>query len=140
MNTLTPFCNKCQGFSEKTSGAVIYPHREDLHHKLFYRCPTCGDYVGGHEKTGKPYGTLADAELRQLRMEAHTLFDPLWEGELWRAQAFGSGKTSKNKIRKSYYEKLAEAMRLAIDDCHIALFDKDQCRQAIALCQSGALT
>jgi hypothetical protein len=47
-----------------------------------YQCPTaaCDAYVGVHDDTIKPKGSLANATLRDLRKSAHAVFDPLWKG------------------------------------------------------------
>lgn len=45
-----------------------------------YQCPTaaCDAYVGVHDGTVKPKGSLANAPLRRLRKAVHAVFDPLW--------------------------------------------------------------
>ena len=35
-------------------------------------------YVGCHNNTRKPLGTMADKELREARMAVHAKIDPLW--------------------------------------------------------------
>ena len=65
-----------------TSGAEIYPHRKDLASLPFWKCPTCGNYVGCHHKTGqrlKPLGCIPTHEIRQLRQKIHAKLDPLWK-------------------------------------------------------------
>lgn len=45
-----------------TDGAERYPHRPDLYELPFWKCDTCGNYVGCHHKTRaptKPLGCIA---------------------------------------------------------------------------------
>lgn len=125
---LTPLCPYCTGFSERVDGTAIYPHRPDLAHKVFYRCAPCDAYVGCHPNSTVPLGTLANAELRRWRARLHAVFDPVWQNA-----GFPGG-------RRLAYRRLARLMNLAPDDCHIALFDKDQCREAIDRVLNGELT
>jgi hypothetical protein len=90
-------CNQ-NVFAVLTDGREIYPHREDLQDLPFWKCPTCGNYVGCYHKTGnrtKPLGNIPTAELRVLRLEIHKIIDPLWK--------YGGS-------RKFIYRKLSEAL------------------------------
>lgn len=114
-------CEECGEAAEPVTGRVVYPHRPDLARKRFMRCPVCGDYVGCHESTGEPFGTLAGPALRQARRAAHRQFDSIWQ----------SGRMS----RREAYEWLAEQMGLAEEDCHIGQFTERECRTVIdAVC------
>lgn len=86
-----------------------------------WKCDPCGARVGCHPGTKRPLGHLANAELRSARMAAHDAFDPRWKGQ-------PSG------VRSEAYEWLAEQLKIARDDCHIALFDLEQCRRVVELC------
>ena len=46
---------------------------------MCYLCKDCGAYVGCHNNTQIPLGTLANKELRQLRIKAHNKIDKLWQ-------------------------------------------------------------
>lgn len=48
---------------------------------MCYFCKPCGTYVGCHNNTRKPLGTMADQELVELRKKAHSIIDPLWKKE-----------------------------------------------------------
>src|SRR3990172_3378996 len=63
---------------------------------MMYFCRPCNAYVGCHKnsKEHKPLGILANRELRELRKEAHKLFDPLWQ----------SKKMARKKAYKILYE------------------------------------
>lgn len=65
-----------------TSGAEIYPHRDDLATLPFWKCDACGNYVGCHHKTGnptEPLGNIPTPELRKARNHIHAILDPLWK-------------------------------------------------------------
>lgn len=55
-------------------------------------------------------------ELHQLRLQAHRLLDPLWEG-------------SEERTRK--YKWLADQLGIDPADCHISMFDIVTVRKAI---------
>jgi len=66
-----------------TSGAEIYPHRPDLASLPFWKCDTCGNYVGCHHKTSnrtQPLGCIPTPELKNARNHIHKLLDPIWQG------------------------------------------------------------
>lgn len=65
-----------------TTGAEIYPHRNDLKPLPFWKCNTCGNFVGCHHKTNnptRPLGVIPTAELKKARQHIHKLLDPLWQ-------------------------------------------------------------
>lgn len=83
MNAMTQaapevFCD-CGAPAEYVTGAVMYPHRRDLHHKSFYRSVPCDARVGCHPGTKAPLGRLATRRVRVARQRAHAAFDPLWK-------------------------------------------------------------
>lgn len=78
------FCVACAHDvpAELVTGADIYPHRPDLGNLPFWRCRTCGNFVGCHHKTKNrtmPLGCIPTPELRELRKQIHRTLDPLWE-------------------------------------------------------------
>lgn len=82
------FCCGCQAKVDArlTNGKEIYPHREDLYSKPFWRCDGCKNYVGCHYKTTNPtnpLGNIPTPRLRTARQEIHKLLDPLWQGGGW---------------------------------------------------------
>lgn len=118
---MEPTCSYCGQKAKLVNGAVIYPHRADLHEKPFYQCEPCGAYVGCHPGTITPLGRLANAELRREKMAAHAAFDPLW-------------KTKRMK-RGEAYAWLAKKLRMKKEDCHIGMFDVDTCRRVVDVCK-----
>jgi len=82
-----------------TDGAEIYPHRSDLSSLPFWKCDTCGNYVGCHHKTKertKPLGNIPTPELRKARSHIHALLDPLWQ----------SGKIGRGRLYEILSDKL----------------------------------
>lgn len=75
-----------------TDGKEIYPHRDDLANLPFWRCDTCGNYVGCHHKTDNPtnpLGVIPTPALRQARQQVHQALDPVWKsGRLSRQQTY----------------------------------------------------
>ncbi|MBY9081032.1 hypothetical protein KIH86_23040 [Paenibacillus sp. HN-1] len=65
-----------------------------------------------------PLGTLATKELRELRRQAHSIFDPLWKDG--------------HMLRHSAYRRLSEFMGTDRKETHIAMFNEEQCRRIIA--------
>jgi hypothetical protein len=118
-------CPYCGSTSEQVTGKVIYPHRLDLHGKVFYQCRPCGAYVGCHPGTSFPLGRLANAELRAAKISAHAAFDPLWRSP-FPDEKFGS--------RKKAYGWLAEQLGIPRNDCHIGMFDVETCHEVVKVC------
>lgn len=84
---------------------------------MVYLCRSCDAYVGCHQGSKRPLGTLANAELRKWRHRAHSCFD--W---LWRKRYFS---------RPGAYHWLSEQMNLDIRQTHIAMFNVEQCKKCI---------
>lgn len=84
MNVLCPYCG-CE--AEFVDSARVYRGKS---YGMIYDCRPCDAYVGVHKGTDKPLGTLANRELRQMRMRAHAAFDPMWKrGTMSRRDAYG---------------------------------------------------
>lgn len=75
---MTVQCPYCQQPAALVTGAIVYPHRPDLHAKKFWYCVTDQAWVGCHPGGNQPMGRLADAALRRAKMAAHAVFDPRW--------------------------------------------------------------
>lgn len=88
---------------------------------MVYLCKPCNAYVGCHQNTKKPLGIMANAELREWKKKAHSLFDPLWRnGKMKRGQA---------------YKWLSDLMKIPVHEAHIGMFDIDKCKKLIKLIQ-----
>ena len=78
---------------------------------MAYWCKDCDAHVGCHNNTREPLGTMANKELREHRMKAHAIVDPLWK----------TGKFSRGYV----YSMLAKWFeRPAV---HIGELDKYDC-------------
>ena len=122
MSVTCAYCNKP---AELVTGKEIYPHRQDLFTKKFWRCRPCNAYVGCHKPNigygdgTRPLGRLANAELRAAKSAAHVAFDPVWqEGVVKRGSA---------------YAWLAEKLGIQAKQCHIGEFDVDQCKRVVQI-------
>ena len=110
--------------------AVLRPASYVYHGKLFdpaqrlYVCagyPECNSYVGVHSGTLRPKGTLANSELRNLRIRTHKAFDQIWR----------SGVMS----RPEAYHWLQDITGLRTEQTHIAMFSEFRCKQVIRACE-----
>lgn len=114
-----PICPYCQRASLLVTGRAIYPRARnpELTGKHFYQCQPCDAYVGCHQGTTQPLGSLANAALREARKAAHAAFDPLWK--------------STRMTRKDAYKWLSEQLGIHRTDTHIGLFDEETCRRVV---------
>jgi len=83
---------------------------------MCYFCKDCDTYVGCHQNTRQPLGTMADPELRKLRMAVHSKIDPFWR----------SGKYS----RKTVYRTLSDELGYQF---HTGESTKETCQQVLDL-------
>lgn len=123
-------CSYCGDPARLVFGTEIYPHRADLWMKLFWHCAPCGAWVGCHQGTDTPLGRLANAELRGAKQRAHAAFDPLWQRKQLRDGC------SKNAARGAGYAWLAKQLGVEPKDCHIGMFDVQQCLRVVEVCRS----
>jgi len=128
-------CPYCSAEAEFVSSKEVYNGRD---YGMIYLCRPCIAYCGVHTGTVKPYGKLANAELRECRKKAHAIFDPIWEFRI-------GSKNSKGKVMRKaqakslVYKKLAELLEIESADCHIGMFDVDTCKRLIEICMTGKL-
>jgi len=103
---MTIYCTGCGKDVEArlTDGKERYPHRQDLDDLPFWKCDTCGNYVGCHHKTKqrtRPLGCIATPEILEARKKIHALLDPLWKsGKAKRGYLYG---TISNKLGYTYH-------------------------------------
>lgn len=68
--------------------SAIYGRRYGKSYMCYY-CKPCDAYVGCHNNTKKPLGTMANKELREWRVKAHAHIDPVWkEGKRSRGDVY----------------------------------------------------
>ena len=76
--------------------------------------PKCDAYVGCQQNSTRPLGRLANPELRYWKKQAHAKFDQLWKhGDMSHTNA---------------YDWLSRELGVPIKECHIGMFDVDQCK------------
>lgn len=110
------FCPYCKNKAINVTSKEFYGR--DYQHNLFV-CYECDARVGTHKGTNIPKGTLADKELRELRMQCHQLIDPYWRNGIY--------------SRTEVYDRLSKAMNLPKMSTHIGKFNKEQCQKLIGL-------
>jgi hypothetical protein len=107
-----------------------------LYHGIDYGavwyCRPCKAWVGVHKNSPRfmPLGRLANAELRAAKQVAHSVFDPLWEAKQRRDNC------KKHEARGAAYRWLAAQMNIPVEECHIGMFDVQQCLTATRICRS----
>lgn len=122
-----PICNYCNNATKLTTGDKIYPHRPDLYMLKFYICEPCNAYVGCHKGGDgiRPLGRVANTELRKAKSKAHAAFDPIWKSGLMK--------------RGAAYAALAKSLGIYQDQCHIGMFDVEQCEHVVEWCKGFSL-
>jgi hypothetical protein len=119
---ICPYCNKPARLVD--SRGIYGPRALQLGN--FWQCRPCDAYVGCHGFTNRPLGTLANAELRAARKEAHGFFDGLWR------------RGGKFANRREAYKWLANKMGKSGNKTHIAMFDVGECKKVVELCRKEA--
>ena len=115
-------CPYCEGEVSLKDSAVIYNGTSYGDVYICENFPECDSYVGVHKGTDKPKGTLANKQLRTWRKLAHAEFDTLWQS---------------NKIsRSAAYSWLANRLGINKEECHIGMFDKNQCQDVCELIEN----
>lgn len=122
-------CLYCGRNTRKQDSSVIY----GTSYGPIRRCVPCDAYVGYNKKTNKPLGSVANAELRELRKQTHFLFDQIWQKNL----IYQIGAPNPNlSARKNAYHWLARQLEIDIYYCHIGMFTTEQCMQVVDICIS----
>ena len=97
-----------------TDGSEVYPHRIDLYSLPFWKCDTCGNFVGCHHKTKdrtRPLGCIPTREIKQARIAIHDKVDPLWRsGKVGRAKLY---KMISREIGRQYHTANIRSMEEA---------------------------
>ena len=133
MTELAPIC--CGRPARLTTGRDIYPHRQDLAHKHFYKCDRCFAYCGCHPGTTKPLGTPADKATRKARSKFHDqVFDPIWKTAIEACGYTPENEKARRRIiskaRGRLYAYLAHHLELPSGKCHTGSFTVELCERA----------
>ena len=99
------FCGNCNSIiiARLTTGREVYRHIPRLNTKRFWKCDSCGGFVGTHadSKDHKPLGTIPTPEVKEKRKEIHKLLDPIWStGRVRRGEVY---RTLANFIGRQYH-------------------------------------
>ena len=111
-------CPYCGGTAVLRDASYVYGGESSC--KRLYVCqhyPSCDAYVGVHKGTQTPKGTLADGDLRNLRIQAHRMFDMIWKNGIL--------------TRKNAYRWIQDKFSLRSDQAHIGNFSEYMCRRLI---------
>lgn len=122
MKKTTIRCPYCGAKATLRPSTAVYGERAKEGSYLYIcdRYPKCDAYVGTHQKTKQPMGTLANGDLRHKRIEAHKVFDKMWKSGLmtkWQAYRWMQSKFALND-----------------NQAHIAKFSEYMCDQLISAC------
>ena len=121
---ICPYCGEVAKFVDSR----VYYKDATKSYGMMYVCFPC-DATGGAHKHGRakdrPKGSLANAELRNLRITCHALIDPLWQ--------------NKEMSRNEVYRRIARIMKTDKKRTHIGMFREDDCRKFIELYKRGAM-
>lgn len=107
---ICPYCNK----------EAIWCENKEIYGKNYgksymcYLCKKCDAYVGCHNNTRVPLGTIANKELRRWRVEAHKHLDRLWKDKIF--------------TRRKVYEMLKTVFSREI---HVGESDIETCKEII---------
>jgi hypothetical protein len=112
-------CPKCNKEAPWVPNEVAYGNRFGKNYMCYF-CKECDTYVGCHNNTKEPLGTMADKELRNLRMQTHKVFDLLWK----------NGKMNRNQAYQLLEEKFGR-------EIHIGSSDVETCKKIIDLLKVG---
>lgn len=122
-------CPYCHALAVKRPASFIYgdkTHDQDAFVYVCPRYPACDSYVAAHKGTGLPMGTLANGDLRHMRILAHQAFNRLWmEGYMEKREA---------------YRWLQLQLHLPESMAHIAMFSEYLCGRVIELCEAFTTT
>ena len=123
-------CDYCGRQAVLVDSAEVYNGRS---YGTIWLCRPCRAWVGVHKGDGKnvPLGRLANAELREAKKAAHAAFDPLWKKMMRVADI------PKRRARGKAYRWLAGELEIDAEDCHIGMFDVEQCRRVVEVCEAA---
>ena len=114
----TKICPFCGGKPEWVENKTVYGGVNFGKSYMIWLCRPCDAFVGCHNNTKVPLGTMANEEMREWRKKAHAAFDPLWKsGDMTRANAY-----------RMLVKKLGKTI-------HIAESDVEQCKKIITAVQ-----
>ena len=120
-------CDYCGKDAVLTDSSEVYRKS----YGLIWLCRPCGAWVGIHKDSKKrlPLGRLANKELREAKIIAHSYFDYLWK---LKQESQG---IPKRKARGKAYKWLASNLEIPMANCHIGMFDVADCLRVVEICK-----
>lgn len=120
MSDMEIYCISCNKNIDArlTDGSEIYPHRRDLYTLPFWKCDSCGGFVGCHHKTKNrtnPLGNIPSKDIRDARKIIHAILDPLWRGGDF------TRKDLYIKLSKSLGRQYHTAELNSMDECNLII-------------------
>lgn len=127
--TSRPVCPYCNQPANLVYGSQVYGNRSppEIARLRIWSCKGCRAHTRCHPNSLRPMGTLAREDLRKARQEAHKALDSLWTCR--------PRYKERKAARQETYLWLQQAMGLTESECHIGLFNIEQCRRVIELCE-----
>ena len=118
-------CPYCGGRAVLRPAEYVYGSQTILPGSRLYVCSNYPDrfsaYVGVHEGTTVPKGSLANGNLRHKRIMAHRAFDRIWKNHVMsRSEAYGW---------------LAFKLGIEPGEAHIGNFSDYYCERTVAECE-----
>lgn len=121
-NTYCPYCGSI-AVLRRANEIYKNPKPEDDERMLLVckNYPICDSYIKA-DKFGNPIGTMANKEVRHLRLIAHNYFDEIF----------------KNNIlsRSDAYKMLSDKLGTPLRDTHISNFDEYRCKVVIGIAKN----
>jgi len=105
-----PYCGK---YATWVENKAVYGRNYGKSY-MIWLCKPCDAYVGCHQNSKMPLGTLANRELREWRKKAHLAIDDYWKG----------GNYTRNEV----YQKLGKHYG---SDIHIGESDIALCKDLV---------
>lgn len=146
---MKPLCDYCGMPARLVTGQELYPHRDDLQMVNAWKCDPCEAWVGCHRAGVRvllgttpvisdgtlPLGRLAKSDLRAAKQRAHATFDPYWKNMSdWLTHpAYDPAVRYAGARRRRLYAWLAKEMGIPPHQCHIGMFDVEQCQQVVQI-------
>jgi hypothetical protein len=123
-----PNCDYCGAPATLArTGDEAYPYRDD--HGPLWICVPCQAWIGTFARSTRnvPLGRLANAQLRDLKVQLHAALEPLVQAKVRRdgCNVF--------EARSKGMKWLAQAIGVDAEKCSIHTLDAEQCERAIAI-------
>lgn len=119
-------CVYCLGYTDLVDSIEVYQQS----YGLIYICRTCAAWCGVHAGSDQSLGTVSQKPLRDLRHQAHLIFDPICEAKRLK------DNVSKRKSKAAGYKWLSQLLDIEIETSHIGYFNIAQCKKVIEACKS----